>query len=197
MKKNCLCVWLATVLPMAILATGCGSEQRQLGPEEGRFTRQRLQGVAKDQAFAEAKRVFRQYFAVESTDEEEMTIRSRPAEVDARGQTSEVRDVLGATPNRRRQIAEMQVSARGNDVTLSCHVRLQRLDTSQKRAFRPQTGDDRPSHNMPLSDDAGTTAAQRESWTNIGRDRRLERQVLDAVRDRLQPQTAPATAPAK
>lgn len=187
------------VVPLWLLcfAVGCESEQRQLGPAEGTFASQRLGGVSRDEAFRAAREVFSQYFPVESVDEDALRLRSRPVEIaTGDGGASQVREVLG-TRSRRRQVAEMQVTPRGGDVVVSCRVRTERLDTTQQRAFRPQAGDDRPANNAPFDAEAGATAHQRESWTPIGRDRQLERQVLDSVRERLQPVAAPSTAPAK
>jgi len=189
-----LCVVLAGVYGI-LASVGC-SETKQLGPQESTATRQRFVGVSQEEAFRAAQRVFRNYFPIDRFDAEEGTIYSRPTEVSGRGEMTQVRDVMTTTPNRRRQVAEMQVIPRGRDVIVACQVSIQRYDAAQQRAFRPSSGDDRPSANDPFKPDAGTTAKQRESWTNVGRNRALESQVLDSVRAQLQPTSAPTTAPA-
>ncbi len=179
---------------VAILAAaGC---TQQVAREQS-FARERLTGVAPDRAFEAAQQVFRQYFSVDRVEPAEGAIYSRPTELSGAGSPQRVRDLLSATPSRRREVAELRLVSRGNDVIALCRVRTQRLDTSERRAFTPQTGDDRPANNTPFSAEEGASARQREDWVDIGRNRVLEQQVLESLRERLgvRSATRPAGTP--
>ncbi len=178
--------WTAAVLAtMGLWCAGCGDQVAR----EQAFSNVRIPNVSREQALQAAQLAFRQYFPIDRVDEAEGVFYSRPTEVVEKGRPERVRDLLTQTPNRRRQVAEVRVAPRGNDVIASCRVQVQRLDTSERRAFVPQTGDDRPSVNTPFSTEAGASAPQREDWVDVGRNRDLEQQVLDSIVSRL---TTPA-----
>ena len=81
------------------------------------------------------------------------------------------------------------MAERGPDVQVWCQVQIQRLDTPERTAFASQQhgGDDRP---------AAMSAAERGT---VGRDRQLERIMLDQIAERLgrgtNTQPAPASQP--
>ncbi len=186
---------IGPVLAAVAVLTAAGCTQ-QVAREQS-FTRERLAGVAPDRAFEAAQQVFRQYFSVDRVDSAENAIYSRPTELRGAGSPQRVRDLLSPTPSRRREVAELRLVPRGNDVVVLCRVRTQRLDTPERRAFTPQTGDDRPANNTPFSAEEGASARQREDWVDIGRNRVLEQQVLESLRERLglRSATRPAEAP--
>ena len=184
-------VWIVPIVAaVGPAVVGCSGN---LGAEQS-YSVQRLPDVSKAQAFEAAQLAFRQYFSIERADPAEGALYSRPADVNARGEVQRVRDVMTVTPSRRRQVAELRIEPRGRDVMAFCRVRVQRLDTSELRSFAVERGDDRPSNNAPFDREAGASAAQREAWTDVGRDKALERQILSSLRERLNPQAA--TAPA-
>jgi hypothetical protein len=176
-----------------LFAGGCTQQVAQ----EQSFARERFLDVPPDQALEAGKQAFRQYFSIDRVDAIEGTIYSRPTELSGRGSPERVRDVLTRTPNRRREVAELRLVPRGKDVIAMCRVQIQRLDTSERRAFVSQTGDDRPANNPPFGPESGASAVQREDWVNIGRNREVEQQVLASLRSRLNPEAAtqPSAAP--
>lgn len=173
-----------------LFAAGCTQQVAQ----EQSFARERFPNVPPAQAMDTARQVFREYFSIDRVDTSEGVIYSRPTELTGHAAPERVRDVLTRTPNRRREVAELRLVPRGNDVIALCRVQVQRLDTSERRAFVSQTGDDRPANNPPFGAEAGASARQREDWTDVGRNRSLEQQVLASLRERLNPQ--PTTSPA-
>ncbi len=182
-----------SLVSLAVLAAGCADQVSR----DQSYANQRIAGASRDQAMEVAQLVFRQYFSIDRVDTDEGCIYSRPSEVRESAPPERVRDVLTRTPNRRRQVAELRVATRGGEVIASCRVRVQRLDTSERRAFAPQTGDDRPANNAPFSAEAGTSARQSEDWVDVGRNRQLEQQVLASLRDRLNPPAATQPADAR
>ncbi|MBN1490338.1 MAG: hypothetical protein JXA69_10500 [Phycisphaerae bacterium] len=177
-------------LMVGLVVAGC-SQQEMRDRSYGASSQQRIGNVAYDDTFDAAERVFRSFFSTERADRGEGILVARPIEVDKRGEPVGVRDTMTMTPSRRRRVAELRLSRSGSDVLAMCQVKLQRLDTSERRAFRPQIGDDRPSESHPFEAEAGASPSQRELWTDLGRDRELERQVLNALRDRLVREGAP------
>lgn len=176
-----------------VAAAGCSQQVAQ----EQSFARERFTDVAPGPAMEAAQQAFRQYFPIDRVDASEGTIYARPTELSGRGSPERVRDVLTRTPNRRREVAELRVVPRGNDVIALCRVQVQRLDTSERRAFVTQTGDDRPANNTPFGAEAGASARQQEDWIDVGRNRELEQQVLTSLRSRLNPRatTKPSETP--
>jgi hypothetical protein len=185
MKRHQPLVCLLVGTMIALVAGGCTQRVEQ----EQSFARERFANVPPERAMQVAEQVFRQYFSVDYVDASEGALYSRPTELSGRGSPERVRDLLTRTPNRRREVAELRLVPRGNDVIALCRVQVQRLDTLERRAFAPQTGDDRPANNPPLGAEAGASARQREDWTEVGRNRTLEQRVLASLRERLVPGT--------
>lgn len=146
------------------------------------------------EAFTAARQVFREYFAIAEADPGTGVIRSRPREISPAGSRERVRDVFTATPNRRREVAELRLIADGPGLIASVHVMTQRLDTSERRAFRPQTGDDRPGNVAAMERETSAGPGRTEEWVDVSRNVALEREILDHLRERLAP--AGATRPA-
>lgn len=178
----------------ALLLAGALGCTENTAREQG-YLRQTLPDMSVAQVFEPAKLAFSQYLSIDTADPADGVIRSRPVELNRAGEPQRIRDALTATPSRRRAIGVLRLVPRGSDVIAMCHVSIQRLDTAEYRAFSPQTGDDRPAYNSPFEAEAGASAAQREAWTDVGRHRQLEQQILESLRTRLEGREA-TTRPA-
>lgn len=131
-----------------------------------------------------AMNVFKQYYRLDSAASTGVVLRSQPAETDVRGDadSANVREVLSGRQNRRRELAELHVIEDGPDVILRCQVQVQRLDTVERRAFAGSMGgDDRPSETPRPGRTAGRDEVTPEEWVNVGRNRQLEREILDMI----------------
>jgi hypothetical protein len=187
------------MIPIATIAaalwtSGCNEPIGGGGMGDAGYARQTFRTASRAEVFQAAQAAFRQYFSIADADPATGTITSRPQEVDARGEPTQVRELLGGQ-SRRRQIGELRVLTRGPEVIALCRVQRQRLDTTERRAFQTQRGDDRPTENTPFEAEAGATGEQRTAWTNIGRNRSLEADILRSLRMRIEPEEA-TTEPA-
>lgn len=181
--------WLITGGLLAL--TGCAEPT-------GRFASQRLSGVDRRRTFSAAVRALRTAgFRIAEADEDAARIRTHPLESLWRGPAERLTEAAVKRPVRVRRIATVLISQDGPVVTASCRVQLQRLDTADHRLFmRHREFSDVPSE-TPIYREAGLTAEQTAAWTDLRRDRAMERQILRAIRERLKPRQTTATAPGR
>lgn len=152
--------------------------------------------VSNDAAFDAGLYAMRQWFRIEENSSAQGLIRGAPSEYDQRGGSGRLRDAALKFPNRLRRTATLVVRPQGTGADVRCMVRVERLDTADMRVFRDnERFEDNPS-DTPIDREAGVTSSQDQVWTEISRDRTLEREILDVVRNRLSPPTTPSTAPA-
>ncbi|MCG3131305.1 MAG: hypothetical protein FLDDKLPJ_02095 [Phycisphaerae bacterium] len=85
------------------------------------------------------------------------------------------------TGRRQRRVASVRIETADGDVKVFCRVEIQEPSTEAHR-FRASVDSslDRPGE-TPIDRDAATTPDQNTVWRTIGRDRDLERSILDAV----------------
>ncbi len=168
-----------TLLPL--LAAGC-AETTATGPARaaGDFATRRIADASLSDVRPEAERVFRQYFRVDPAASTAVSIVSYPEELEGRGEGRSVRDALTISPSRQRRIAELRLRQDGQGVVALCRIQTQRLDTVERAAFAGTRGDDRPSE-RPIDRTGNTTTPRREEWVNLGRDRKTEAAILDAI----------------
>lgn len=145
-----------------------------------------MDDISYSAAFDAARYAASQWFRVTDARAEAGRISTAPLEADERGNGERLRDVVGSHNTIRRQ-ARMRVvnEPKEHRVVIECVVTRQRLDTMDARAMQQQSLMDESANRTPIQGDAGANAEQREVWTDIGRDRGMERQILDVARDRL------------
>lgn len=187
-------------LATCLLLGGCDnmiqSSTRSTTQDAMQFSTVRVPGVSAQDARAVATDVFKEHFRVDPSASTATQLVSRPSESTAHAdqESAGVREVLSGSSNRRRQIARLQLVERGADVLIRCHVEVQRLDVTERSAFAQQrAADDRPS-NQTTDRRSGTQQVKDEDWSNVGRNRQLEREILDAIAERLAPVTGGASA---
>jgi hypothetical protein len=131
-----------------------------------------------------ATEAFRQYFRLDRDASTAHTLISVPMEVTDPETPPRVRDILG-TPNRFRRVAELYLQQEGGDVLARCRIQIQRLDTAERAAFARQSrNDDRPTE-TPIDREGAASARRIDEWTDVGRDRQSEQELLTAIETRL------------
>ncbi|MCK6483058.1 MAG: hypothetical protein HUU22_10950 [Phycisphaerae bacterium] len=171
-------------------AAGLGGE----GTRAYAASRQRLDNVSYHAAFDSAVHALSQWFEGIAADPATGRITAAPSENTEPGGTGRLRDEVAGFRNRVRRQAAMTVLQQGDSIVVDCRVTRQRLDTADHRAFAHQRSarDEDPTAYTPIQGEASATAEQAQVWTDIGRDRRLEQEILGVVRDRLLRGSRPA-----
>ncbi len=195
-------IMATTSLLLVALVSGCDAAAgptRAPRQSAADFAIVRVPAATVSEVRPAAMQVFKQYFRLDNEASTGGVLRSRATETDEHGDREQtgVREVLSGRGNRRRQMAELHVIADGPGVVLRCQVQVQRLETVEREAFAPtRSGDDRPSEATPLGRSSSTEARTAHEWKNVGRDRQLEREILDQVRERIgaSPDSRPAAS---
>jgi hypothetical protein len=145
----------------------------------------RLPGADRQEAFAAAATALRsQGFRIAEADEDLGRIQTHPLESSARDGTDRLHEAAVKVPSRVRRIATVYIRQSEGAFIAHCRVQLQRLDTAQQDVFaRQREFADVPSE-TPIDLGAGMTTGQTETWTDLRRDRMMERQILQAIRER-------------
>ena len=153
-----------------------------------------LPKVSQAEAFDAGVYAMRQWFRLENISPESGLVQSAMSEYDQRGGTGRIRDAAIGYRNRMRRQASLVVEDTGNGSIARCMVKVERLDTADHRVFRDnEQFQDYPTE-TPIDREAGVSARQDEVWTEMPRDRGLEREILAVLKNRVLP-TVPITQP--
>lgn len=177
------------------LLVGCDSSatiRTDIPPAQ--WSREVVAVPAGESAFDAAKFAVSQWFAIDRAEPQDGLITTFPAEFEERGGTGRFRDAAIRFPNRMRRKAIVRISQTGDHASVDCVVIRERLDTSDYRVFALNRQFDDVNNQTPIQEDAATSARQNEVWTEVGRDRGMERQILNVVREKLGGATSPAPA---
>jgi hypothetical protein len=184
------------VLALGGLAAGCSDARSSdridtRRTATGDWTQVRLPNTSSEAAFDAGVYAMQQWFRVTETDPQRGVIQSAPSEYEQKGGTGRIRDAAIGFRNRMRRIGAIVVQEVGDGCIVKCKVAVQRLDTADHRAFRSnqQFGD--VPNETPIQQEAGVSPQQEQVWTDMPRDRALERQVLDVVQNRLEGSAEP------
>ena len=133
-----------------------------------------------DATFAAAQAALAREFDRLNVDRAARRITSEPQEYTTQSESLTSRDLVGARSTMRR-IAMLNVVSRGEGKSqVRLRIDRQREDTTRtERASAEQQYrlSDSPSY-TPIERDAGTSTQQNTVWTTIGRDSKLERELL-------------------
>ncbi len=190
----------------AIAACGLLSLLAALGCAEASDVRLRqqervIESAAPDAVLAEATSILQREFGRVKVDRVARRITTTPVEYATGRESGTARDLYGGQSTMRRT-AELNVGQRGGVTVARIRVDVERRDTVQRAAMRPEAHrlGDTPGNETPVDRDAATTAEQNTVWTLVRRDTRLERQLLEELREHFAQAAGgaePATAPAE
>ena len=154
-------------------------------------TSRTLGAVNYETAYAASRRVMSQYFSVLPGGPETGVLQSRPAQAKA-GPSG----TMGLSSTDRRKVATLRLSRQGEIVIANLHVEVQ---GQRKDSFRQLRHDDQAYSSVPnqtpAQEEAATTPEQNDVWRSVGRDQKLERQILNEIHQALNP--PPAKPPAE
>ncbi|MBI4580253.1 MAG: hypothetical protein HY718_11160 [Planctomycetes bacterium] len=192
------CGWI--LLSTIAASLGCdaiGGPVRPTRQTPADFTTLRLPNASAAAVRSVAAAVFKEHFRVDNEASTITVLRSRPTETTAHAdaEAPRVREVLSGRSNRRRELAELHVLQEGPDVMLRANVQVQRLDAAERDAFAQQrAADDRPAE-QPFEHSSAATARRPEEWVDVGRNRQLEREMLNRIAEQVAgPTTTPLSA---
>lgn len=175
---------------LALVLAGCsaqgeGAERTSARPaSDSQFASRRIASISLQQVQPVADRVFREHFRIDAGSSSANTWIARPAEAPDQERRGQVTDAFAVTPRRKRRLAELRLRPEGEGVVVQCRVLIQRLTVSERAAFSRERGDDRPT-DTPIDRQGPSSIQSREEWTDAGRDRVTEQQILGTIQERL------------
>jgi len=148
-------------------------------------TRLSMGQIEYQQAFAAASEVIRKHYELKSADPDAGVVTARPKPVDP----TTTRILGGTSPAR--QIASIRLQEQEGQVVAIAEVRVQRQGSA---GFRQLDGGENYStvpNQTPAQGTAATTPEQNEAWETQGRNRALERKMLNELYQALHPTRIP------
>ncbi|MCB9851578.1 MAG: hypothetical protein H6819_00670 [Phycisphaerales bacterium] len=181
--------WIPSLIiaGVALVATGCSNSGSGVADRRtsGGATPQTFRNVSMDSCMDAATIVIRENFGAVRTSATTGTIEGGPQSFTQRGGTARVTDPALKPTYKMRRFGTIWLTQGDGGVIANCQVRVQRLDTTDYRAFRTHDEfNDLPTA-TPIDSDAGLRADQQEVWTDLPRDSEMERQILGAIYRRL------------
>lgn len=181
--------WTSSLLmaSVSLFATGCSNLNTGVPDRRttGGATPQTFRGVSMDDCLDASAVVIRENFGAVRVSATTGTVDGGPQNFTQRGGTARVTDAALKPRYKMRRFGTIWLTQGEGGVTANCQVRVQRLDTTDYRAFRTHDEfNDLPTA-TPIDGDAGLRADQQEVWTDLPRDSTMERQILGAIYRRL------------
>jgi len=176
MFRHCLFVLTGVVISTAL--AGCKADISS-------GTRLSLGDVSYDEARAVAREVMRKHFELAAGNPGDSEIVALPKPVDARAQR------IGGGKSPTRQLATLRVQSQKGNVVANATVLLQRQGSASFRQFGAGGNYSTVPNDTPSQSTAATTPEQNEAWETRGRDRVLERTIVQELYDALHPGKTP------
>lgn len=173
-----------SVLLVGLLA-GCLDPGGAGSPNVSRWSALSLPDAPRAAAFDAGVHAMRQWFTVAEASPAKGLIRGASKEYEQEGGTGRFRDAAVGYRNHLRRSATLLIRERSSGCVASCEVRVQRLDTADHRLFHQNRQFSDVPSDTPIDRDAGISPQQAQVWTDLPRDRKLERQILDVLRRRV------------
>jgi len=149
-----------------------------------------------DQVLTAATTILQREFGRVRVDTMARRIVTGPVEYTTERESGTARDLYRGRSTMRR-LATFMVGRSGGETVARLRVDVERRDTGRQVVMHPQAYrlSDNPGQETPISGDAATTAEQNAVWTRVRRDRQLERELLDELREQFARRTGtPGTA---
>ncbi len=146
------------------------------------FQSRMIPSVEPAELFEQGAVVMRREFGRVTLDRERLAIIAEPRRyADARD--SGTASGLIGVPSTMRRSATMHIRKRGATIVAELRIDIEREDTRRRIGYQQESRlTDAPSH-TPIQRDAATTERQNTVWTLVRRDRKLERDLLNELRD--------------
>ena len=178
-------------LALALGVTGC-SQTASMS-----FASVRLPNADRRKALDVAVAVVRaRGYRIAEYDAEMFQAQTAPLESTMRGGSGRLSDAALKMPTRVQRIIRLYARKTDSGATVLCNVQLQRADMARRAVFDQQGEFSDLPHDTPIDRGEGLTRSQLTHWTDIGRDRGVERQILQEVRQRFaERESAPPPAP--
>jgi hypothetical protein len=188
--------WRRTLWLVGLLVPlGCTADTLRVEEHQERV----IEGADADLVLAAALPLFQREFGRVQVDRLARRIVTQPVEFTTERESGTARDLYRGKSTMRRK-ADFLVGRRGGAIVARLKVDVERRDTERQVVLRPrpQRLGDSPGQETALETDGATTGEQNAVWTRVRRDRRLERELLDELRDqcaRLTAAVEPASQP--
>jgi hypothetical protein len=173
--------FLLLILPVAGLV-GCTGGSLAVEDRQERV----LEGADPDAVLVAAAQILQREFGRAQIDRSNRRVITPPAEFTTDRESGTVRDVYRGKSTMRRK-AEFSVGRRGEVTVARLRIDVERRDTERQIVMRPQ-GErlgDSPGQQSAIQADAATTGEQNAVWTRVRRDHKLERELLDELREQF------------
>ena len=169
---------------VGLWVAGCASP----APSKLNYGMMRIESASRAEVMPAAEQAVREHFRIATTDRAAGLIEAQPREGSEAGRTRRAGDVLGAQ-RRVRRVAEVRVMDADEGVNVFCKVLIQQYESDERRLFvREHALSDAPTE-TPAADEAATSAEQNATWRTCGRDKVLERQILQAIEEKTAAQS--------
>jgi len=180
MLIRCLSRYVVCAIPL--LVVGCAST----APDLSNYCVRQVSATQPQQLLNLAEDVLQTHnFAIYERDDMIGRLRARVI-VDAGSPPPRNRRIHRLTGDARRH-ADVWVKTNAQQLAIYCKVLLQQRVTEAHRMLqRDYTGNDTP-NDTPIDRDAATTEEQNTLWRTLRRDRRSERELLDAIEQAIRP----------
>ncbi len=140
-----------------------------------------LPNTSTDVAFDAGLAAMRHYFNQVDSNPAIGKIESGQVEYAQTGGTGRFRDNAFKFRNRMRHKATLWITRSDSGTLARCQVRVQRLDTADHRVFRDQQRFNDLPNTTPIDREAGVSSVQNQAWTEMPRDRKREREILQVL----------------
>lgn len=165
------------IFALLLISTGCSE-----GLTARSFQSRMIPAVEPAELFEHGALVMRREFRRVTLDRDRLTIVARPRRYSDARDSGTAGGLIGV-PSTMRRSATMRVRKRGSATVAEVRIDIEREDTRRRLVFQQESRlTDAPSY-TPIQRDAATTEGQNTVWTLVRRDRRLERALLNELRD--------------
>ncbi|MCK4340945.1 MAG: hypothetical protein KAY37_04400 [Phycisphaerae bacterium] len=179
---------LRIILTLPVLAglAGCGGGGAVSGQQQ-----RVIKDATPDQVLAEAAVILKREFGRVRVDPVARTIITAPVEYTTDRESGTARDLYRGRSTMRHK-ATFSVGRKSGAPVARLRIDVERRDTVRQQVMQPRGHrlSDAPGHETPIDRDAATTEQQNTVWTRVRRDTRLERAILEELRERFARLTA-------
>jgi len=180
---------IAGSLLLVVLSLLAGCTSARLNAYQERV----IVGAAPDDVMQKAARMLQREFGRIQVDARAQRISTAPFEYTTERESGTARDLYRGRSTMRRT-ASFELGTRQEHPIARLRIEVERRDTERQAVMQPRGYrlTDAPGHETPIYADAATTEAQNVVWTFVRRDTRLERALLEELRELFKRETEAA-----